>query len=134
MKKIKTLKISEDSHELCEVLLSNDNGITELYEIYDVLKVRTIDITERQFGKEYYSIICDDEGLFKEKPIFTLWRNREPQLAGNLLITKYNRLGEQIGLSDSDIITIKQNLREIIYSDIYFKGSHRFKAFEIIDS
>jgi len=107
-------KIESQTVELSPFLSSSE----QLACYYDLLNCDLIDITSRQIGANYYDIICDDEGLLKSNHHITLWKQKEPELVGNLLITKYDKMGNNIGLTKTEIIQLKSNLKKIRYSQI----------------
>lgn len=77
----------------------------DLPELYRLLNCDCIDITSRKIGKHYYDIICDDDGLLKDSPTVTAIdvKTCRPMLVGNLLITKHNVEGENVGLTEKQV-------------------------------
>ncbi len=62
--------------------------VDELKSFYEFIGCETVDIVRRQIGGRTYHIICDDTGLFKEKPILSATDIMfNPELVGNLIIT-----------------------------------------------
>ena len=93
-----------------------------------LLDCDTIDITTRIINKQYFDIIVDDNGLLIDNYIFSYFENKEPQLAGNLLFTKSNEEGENIGLTNKQMTHIIDNLQIIGYTmgGNSFEGLHQF--------
>ncbi len=76
--------------------------------LYPVLECDTFTIADRKFNGEYFSIYCDDEGLFKEgnKPsIITLNESGSivEQIVGNAFICKHNEEGDIESLTDEEV-------------------------------
>lgn len=66
------------------IRLVEANGLDDYYEY---LNCRAIDIVMRKIGDRYFNIICDDEGLLKDKPQPSgIDVTGFPMLYGNLLI------------------------------------------------
>lgn len=58
---------------------------------YKLLNCDCIDIVTRQISGRYYSIICDDEGMFKEKPkLSAVYRDKSPALVGEIFIVNHD--------------------------------------------
>lgn len=75
------------------ILLDVKNDVVEivdadgLQDYYKHIGTDVVDIVSRRIGGEYFEIICDDEGLFKENPkISAIDDMGQPMLVGNLLI------------------------------------------------
>ena len=74
---------------------------------YKALECDTIDIVSRNIGGEYYDIVCDDEGLFKENFVSMICEvTLEPMLVGNLFICRHNRRGNEVSLTADDVTNI----------------------------
>lgn len=132
MKTIKMLKIKENSHEIEYIKMKDFKGdIQQLNEIYKILNINTIDITDIKIGRNWYSAIVDDEGLLKNEVFYSLWRDEEPILAGNILLTKHDQEGNNIGLEDYDFEVIENNLHKIYYKLDPLITEPIYKAFEI---
>lgn len=75
---------------------------------YKALDCKTIDVVTRNFGGKYYDVVCDDEGLFQDNvKVSAVDKNGQAMLVGKLLICKDDGKGNEIGLSEDDIETIK---------------------------
>ena len=101
------------------ILINAESGIVEIVDVVDDLDVfyaeincRCIDIVFRTIGDRTYSIMCDDEGLFKEMPIISAVNSKtfERMFVGNLMIFNDNDEGDLEGLSDDDIDYIMQHI------------------------
>lgn len=88
---------------------------SELRQMYQLINCELIDITKRKIGANYYDIIVDDEGLLKQEPIISLFRNKQPELVGHLIFTKYNEEGEQVGLLWEEVEQLKKDLFMVKY-------------------
>lgn len=96
MKKLLGVLVDVEKEE-AKVIEIND----DLNEFYRVLNCDTIDIVTRRVGKKLVSIICDDEGLFKDEPKISAIDNRgNVMLVGNLFIVS----GETDG--DGDLVSL----------------------------
>ena len=90
----------------CEVVEFEDTN----EEIYKVLGVSLIDVAVRKVGNYNYDIICDDEGLFKENPIPSVFsKNKEPMLFGDVLFVN-SKNGEFTSLTDEQIEDLEKYL------------------------
>lgn len=75
---------------------------------YNLLDCNLVEMPERKIGARngrYYTVICDEEGLFAEQPKISAIDNMgQPMLVGNLFIcnTDYEN-GELKSLTDDDI-------------------------------
>lgn len=74
---------------------------------YTALHCSCIDIVSCTIGrsKKYFSIICDDEGLFKDSPCISAVSDiGAPMLVGSLFIADYDPdTGELVSLSDREL-------------------------------
>lgn len=78
----------------------------DLHEYYKALDCSCIDIVERRIGGKLFSIMCDDEGLFREDcKIAAINDMGEPMLVGNLMFFKAgaDEEGNLIELDEDDI-------------------------------
>lgn len=90
----------------------------KLENIYKMLDVELIDVTERQIGNFTYDIVCDDEGLFKNPAYPSAFdKSGNPQLVGNLLLVNHDDEGNFASLTDEQIETIKDNLHVCMVAD-----------------
>jgi len=71
--------------------------------IYGLLDCETIDIVARKFGSHRLDIVCDDEGLFKEKVIPSVITFSEGKvvenIVGNVFICASDDEGELVSLT-----------------------------------
>ena len=74
---------------------------------YSALNCSCIDIVSRTIGEseKYFTIVCDDEGLFKATPCISAVSDLgEPMLVGSLFITDFAPgTGELVSLSDKEL-------------------------------
>ena len=94
---------------------SNSSKVIEteggLENYYKILNCSLIDITERKIDGQYFDIICDDEGLFKEgNQVSAVSEDGRPQLVGNILICNHDGEGGESGLSDEDLEKVSKRL------------------------
>lgn len=95
--------------EKCKVKTVDIKDDLDTY--YNLLNCSCIDIVCRKIGENWYDIICDDEGLFKEEPIVSAFLDNEPHLVGNILVVgKADCRGNLTSLSDEQINEITQNV------------------------
>lgn len=96
----------------------NENQMPEIIDIteeletfYKLCQCTCIDIVTRKIGKNPYSIVCDDEGLFVDSPkISAIDETYQPQLVGNLVICGMpNDDGELTELTGRDLYNILQH-------------------------
>ena len=74
-----------------------------LNQLYRVLKCNIIDAVTRKVGDRTFTIICDDEGLLKDRPIpSALSPQGQVMLVGNLFVCNTYK-GKMTSLSDGDI-------------------------------
>ena len=96
---------------------------------YAALNCTCIDIVERTIGKrkKYFTIVCDDEGLFKADPcvsaVSELFR---PMLVGNLFITDFNA-------DTGDLASLSEREAKYVLDHIVFTVSvHRNTPFPLL--
>lgn len=91
----------------------------ELEDYYRLMEVDLIDIVTREIGGKYYDIICDDEGLFKENPIPTVFdTEQQPMIVGNIIIAGLgDETGNMTDLTDEDIVRICGSLAVVTVLD-----------------
>lgn len=104
-------------------ILLQPNKQAEIIEVEDNYKkwkeVLGIDspvsIIDREVENETYSFILDDEGLFKSDNLYGCgWcENAHEILVGSIIVSKFNKEGEMIDLSDADINNIFHNLYKL---------------------
>lgn len=80
---------------------------------YDALNCNLVEMPTRKIGVRngrYYTIICDEEGLFTEQPKISAIDNMgQPMLVGNLFLVKNDSDdGELKGLDEADIMYLKR--------------------------
>ena len=78
-----------------------------LQEYYKLLGCTCIDMVARTLKNEAYDIILDDEGLLKGNPVISSVDSYcNPMTVGNLLFTRCNEEGVEIGITDDDVKNI----------------------------
>lgn len=91
-----------------------DGGLKDYYRL---LECDTIEAPEFQIDDEIVTVICDEEGLFKENPMVRIWNSKnEPLIVGNIFLCKANyETGEFTSLENKTIEKIiKNNLKMVI--------------------
>lgn len=77
-----------------------------LQRIYDVLECDYITVATRKFGKNYYDVYCDDEGLLKANPLPSVATFEKgeciEQLVGNVFICKHDGEGGMQSLTQAE--------------------------------
>lgn len=86
----------------------------DLDTYYKTINCDLIDIVERKIGNNYYDIICDDEGLFKEgNPTAIITTDNDDnmveQIVGSVIICSHDDDGGTIGLTDKQIDEVLAN-------------------------
>jgi len=114
MKYLSMLLWDTKKQDFQDIKIESNNTLQKLYKYLDC---KTIDITSRSINNIYYDIIVDDEGLLKNDHIVSYFENNQPQLVGNLIFSKANDQGENIGLTNKDINNLKENLKMIYYAN-----------------
>lgn len=96
-----------DPHKRLAVQMTIDGTLESLYE---AMGIDCIDIVTRTIAGKIYTIVCDDEGLLKEKPIPTATSDSNTvMLYGPLFITN-DRGPNLASLTKDDVKFIKRNL------------------------
>ncbi len=88
-----------------------------LAQAYREIECDTIDITTIYIDGVAVDVIVDDEGLFKDNPVSTVYIGKERQLFGNVLLVpsdvddegNYHR-----GFTERERVVIQNNIREFI--------------------
>ncbi len=109
----------------------NDSKAPEMLDIkddlgtyYNLIDCRSIDIVRRKIGQQYFNIVCDDEGLLKDRPrISAISDLGEILLVGNLVICsgEITEDGDLIGLTDDEAEYIKARI-EFLYTRQHPEG------------
>lgn len=83
----------------------------EVDELQTLIDCRCFDITRRKIGGKYFDIVCDDEGLFRDKPVPSAAdKNGAVMLVGNLFIVRHKG-ADLMSLTDDDFALIQKHLR-----------------------
>lgn len=80
---------------------------------YSEIGCDCIEIPERCIGGKLFNIICDDEGLLKDRPIpSALGNGYKEVIFGNLIVCGLaDDDGELTGITDEDVQLIRDNIR-----------------------
>ena len=100
MKKLVGLLVDVENEEAKVIEIDDD-----LDEFYRVLNCDTIDIVRRKIGRKAFNIICDDNGMFKDKPKISAIDNwGDVMLVGNLFIVSgEDNEGDLVSLTQAEI-------------------------------
>lgn len=86
------------------------NSITldgSLDSYYNALDCDCFDIVRRKIGGKYFDIMCDDEGLLKDKPVPSAYdSDGNVAFVGNLLVVKHDKSGNTVSLTNNEIAHI----------------------------
>ena len=104
MKTLKGVLVNTKDNTIKECTLEYNDFLPSIYGLLDC---DTIDIVARRFGNQTYSIVCDDEGLFKEKviPAVITFHDGQvvEQLVGNVFICSQDDEGELASLTHEQV-------------------------------
>lgn len=90
----------------------------KLEELYKLTNCDCIDITMRKVGNFEYDIVCDDEGLLKDRKIPTACNEKnEPMLVGNLLFCNHDDEGGLASLSDEQLRDLESHVAHYMFDD-----------------
>lgn len=71
---------------------------------YALLRCDLIDMPERRIGGEYFTIICDDEGLLKENPVVSAYDPMgNPALVGPIFVVKFDGKDDVRSLTEEEL-------------------------------
>lgn len=108
---MKTLVLNVYENRLYEMELS-DRADDRLGEFYKALDCNCIDMVERKIGRKYFTVVCDDEGLFREDARISAINNLGGvMLVGNLAFVNVDDNGYTVGLSRDEINYIKKRIQ-----------------------
>lgn len=74
----------------------------------EVIGCHYVTCTEIKVEGKYFDVWSNDEALLCDNPVPTLYLNEDLILFGNLIFAKHDDEGETIGLTVSDVISIRQ--------------------------
>jgi hypothetical protein len=102
-------------------IIELDDAQKNLDALYSVLECDCVDCATRKIGDTYYDIWCDDEGLFKHRPLPTVFTcdNDEivEQICGNVFICKHNNKGGMKSLTDKELNEIYLNMGFVLIKE-----------------
>ena len=104
---MKAIYLNVENGKAPKVVDIEDN----LNVFYKMLNCKTIDIVTCKIDNNYYDIICDDNGFWKDVPITSAIDNKnKTALVGNLLVVGLpNDEGDLQGLTDEQTFEILKN-------------------------
>ena len=83
-----------------------EDNLENLYKLCDC---RLIDVAERKVGDNWYDFVVDDEGLFRDNWIPSVFDGEQkPMLAGCALILNHDDEGNFTSLTDAQIEDLKK--------------------------
>ena len=99
---ILTIEVNHDEKTLNPHIRVIDEA-DMLSEYYRLLGCRCIDMVAIDVDGYSYDVVCDDEGLFREPLVPTLYISHDQVLFGNLAFVKTDEEGYAVGLESEDI-------------------------------
>lgn len=96
----------------------------DLETFYKIIDCDAIDIVTRYVNGVQFDIICDDEGLLKEKPIVTAVNiSFQPMLVGTLIFAHNDGNGNLTDITDDDeaLLQFTTSMMGMIWPCEYFK-------------
>ena len=115
---MKAVYIKAETMELKIIDLIEGDDSSMFNQIHELLGVPSIDYVFRSIENKAYYFMVDDVGLNKEDFIISAWSpDRDSVLAGNLIISKTNYIGELEELNSSDVERIERNIDEVMLKD-----------------
>lgn len=99
---ILTLEVNHEEKTLIPHIRAIDEADT-LNEYYHLLGCQCIDMVAIEVEGYSYDVVCDDEGLFREPMVPTLYISEEQVLFGSLAFVKIDEEGYTVGLDKEDI-------------------------------
>ena len=99
---ILTLEVNHEEKSLIPHIRAIDEADT-LNEYYHVLGCQRIDMVAIDVDGYSYDVVCDDEGLFREPMVPTLFISEKQVLCGDLAFVKIDEEGYTVGLEKEDI-------------------------------
>lgn len=88
----------------------------EIETFYSLINCRYVEIYKRNINGKDFTIICDENGALKEKPIISAVSHKGYiMFFGNLIIAGIpNKEGNLTNLSDNDVMFILSKFRKVI--------------------
>lgn len=115
---MKAVYIKAETMELKIIDLIEGDDSSMFNQIHELLGVPSVDYALRTIENKAYYFMVDDVGLNKEDYIISAWSpDRDSVLAGNLIISKTNYIGELEELNSSDVERIERNIDEVMLKD-----------------
>lgn len=114
---ILTLEVNHEEKTLIPHIRAIDEADT-LNEYYQLLGCQCIDMVAIDVGGYSYDVVCDDEGLFREPMVPTLYISEEQVLFGTLAFVKIDEEGYTVGLEKEDIerlLRYIENQKDILH-------------------
>ena len=99
---ILTLEVNHEEKSLIPHIRAIDEADT-LNEYYRLLGCQCIDMVPIDVDGYSYDVVCDDEGLFREPMVPTLYISEEQVLFGSIAFVKIDEEGYTVGLDKEDI-------------------------------
>ena len=89
--------------------------LNDYKDFYPMLDCECFEIVRRKFGRNYYDVYCDDEGLLldKDPAIYTFHEDMVCEvIVGNCFVCKHDEEGETISLTEDEVEEVLRNTRE----------------------
>ncbi|SEP81039.1 protein of unknown function [Treponema bryantii] len=89
-----------------------------LDNLYKLCDCELIDVTERKVGDNWYDFVVDDEGLYRQPAIPSVFdSNHQPMLVGNALICNHDEEDNLSSLTDEQIEDLKKRFCTAMVDD-----------------
>lgn len=112
---MKAVYIKAETMDLKIIDLIEGDDSSMFNQIHEIIGVSSIDYAFRSIENKEYYFMVDDIGLNKKDFIVSAWSpTKDSVLAGNLIISKTNYIGEMEELDSSDIERIERNIDEVM--------------------
>ena len=84
---------------------------------YALLRCDCIDMPERRIGgDDYFTIICDDEGLLKADPVISAFDSTgTPALVGPIFVVKFDGEEDVTSITEEDFILLTKYTRQGLF-------------------
>ncbi len=133
---ILTLEVNHEEKTLIPHIRAIDEADT-LNEYYQLLGCQCIDMVAIDVGGYSYDVVCDDEGLFREPMVPTLYISEEQVLFGTLAFVKIDEEGYTVGLEKEDIerlLRYIENQKDTLHHWTMRQSSRQQELCEIQDN
>lgn len=114
MGKLKTLLLDVINDRVMEMEIEDD-----LDTFYKYLNCRCITIINVEIGGRRFDVMCDDEGLLKDRPIISaINKEADIVLVGNLLFFNSSSGGDLTSLTPEDTNIIASSIKVVLDGNV----------------